>query len=514
MKGGTHLALLAKKYERQKVQSGPEDRVFVPDDGNWRCNLLIHVGEHFEDASVFIEAFPSTSLAELEADLAAIGAKDITLYDRGNAITAWVPLSALNELSDMTSLRQARACQRQIHCLPPGPSPREGWQVAPDDPEAEPLAVSDVSDESASPTVSDFVAPHQEATFDGSLVIQKTEPVNNRGNLGQTEDHGDYYWCFDEQILLLRLKHEIVVCVDDPAVLDTLTLPDGPLVGWRLTRKLQNDQAVFHCLEADGAAGPDPSAAVAATSAHPDVAWTAPVFCIAQAQSRVIASNEIIVCLRHGNPEEFFAEGFSSFHRLLGTPDQYVGTLARGGGLDTLAAVEAMRDDPRVVWAEPNFFVELQMYDTASEPAPIAIFENPDFSLSPPANPEHAALAAEPLKLKEGGRGVDDTWFVGPRALSPDVRAGIARPKPLEIQPRLSLHQPALNVAEEPLGPRDAKESVLDLEEESIVSIAAWDVALAEVIDAASDDATPRSTRSAWLIGLEYLSIDGKSGEI
>jgi hypothetical protein len=80
------------------------------------------------------------------------------------------------------------------------------------------------------------------------------------------------------------------------------------------------------------------------------------VFFDGDSRTRLWVTDEIVVALRAGaDPGEVFASGFAGYRRLAGTPDQYVATLAAGGGSSTLEAANRLDSSPGVSWATPNF---------------------------------------------------------------------------------------------------------------------------------------------------------------
>lgn len=98
-----------------------------------------------------------------------------------------------------------------------------------------------------------------------------------------------------------------------------------------------------------------------------NVAWTTPAF-VAPSGNTVLVLDEAIVAIKPGvAPGEVLGTGAVSYRPLLGTPDQFVVTLA-GAGMQTLEYVEQMRLDPRVAWASPNLFQSMQRMAVPNDP--------------------------------------------------------------------------------------------------------------------------------------------------
>jgi subtilisin-like proprotein convertase family protein/subtilisin family serine protease len=97
---------------------------------------------------------------------------------------------------------------------------------------------------------------------------------------------------------------------------------------------------------------------------------TVPVFKVVSSQSEAVLLNEVIVKLPTDvNAAEYFADQrFQSFHRLAGTPDQFVATLSAGYGEVALSEINAMSKDSRVDWAIPNFHQAWQRFFIPNDP--------------------------------------------------------------------------------------------------------------------------------------------------
>ena len=86
------------------------------------------------------------------------------------------------------------------------------------------------------------------------------------------------------------------------------------------------------------------------------VEWAAPTFVNAQSGQRQWISDEVVVVLERGvDPAAFFAgDTFSGYRPLLGTADEFVGTVAAGGS-ETLDVAGDLARDPRVAWSAARF---------------------------------------------------------------------------------------------------------------------------------------------------------------
>jgi len=99
--------------------------------------------------------------------------------------------------------------------------------------------------------------------------------------------------------------------------------------------------------------------------------WTAPVLRNAESGLRQWVTDEVIVRLEPGvDPEVFFADAmFSGYRNLLGTHDQFVGTVANSTGIETLGIVnDVLPQRAGVVWATMNFAEEAMRQFTPNDP--------------------------------------------------------------------------------------------------------------------------------------------------
>jgi hypothetical protein len=156
---------------------------------------------------------------------------------------------------------------------------------------------------------------------------------------------------------LLRVVGELVVrltaSTDSEAWVTEVTGDQGALAGFEPSVRLDETTLVFARPSDQGLAG---GAVSDRLRRVPGVAWVAPVFFDGDSRTRLWVTDEIVVALRAGaDPREVFASGFAGYRRLAGAPDQYVATLAAGGGSSTLEAANRLDSSPGVLWATPNF---------------------------------------------------------------------------------------------------------------------------------------------------------------
>ena len=105
--------------------------------------------------------------------------------------------------------------------------------------------------------------------------------------------------------------------------------------------------------------GAGSAASLARLAATPGARFAVPVFTVVRGGGEAVLLDEVIVALRPGVTEAQYFTGnaaFSSHRHLTGTPDQFVATAAAGRGVAALSAANAANADPRVRFAEPNFY--------------------------------------------------------------------------------------------------------------------------------------------------------------
>ncbi len=96
-----------------------------------------------------------------------------------------------------------------------------------------------------------------------------------------------------------------------------------------------------------------------------------PVFLNLQSGTEMVVLDEVIVALKPGVSAASYFTGnanFSSYRPLMGTPDQFVATVANGGGERALEVSLEAGKDPRVAWSNPNFYQNWQKNFTPNDP--------------------------------------------------------------------------------------------------------------------------------------------------
>jgi glycosyl hydrolase family 113/subtilase family protein/beta-agarase/YXIM esterase-like protein/Big-like domain-containing protein/PKD domain-containing protein len=185
---------------------------------------------------------------------------------------------------------------------------------------------------------------------------------------------GDSYSAGGREIALGRVTDEVAIGLepgaDTSAVLNALTGPSGPLPGYTLSRSLGDGAIILAAASDAGSLTPITTGAallnVAGTSG---VAWTAPMFVNAESGLRQIAGNEVIVALAPGAEWSVVPQdGIVGYRPLPGTPDQFIVQLDSAGDA-ALAATRAYADLPEILWAEPNFFIEVQKNYAPNDPS-------------------------------------------------------------------------------------------------------------------------------------------------
>jgi subtilisin-like proprotein convertase family protein/subtilisin family serine protease len=191
-------------------------------------------------------------------------------------------------------------------------------------------------------------------------------------------NRGDFYRA-DGSVIELDRRTDLLTVKVDAAIGQTavneLLAVGGPLQGFSVLRTLNPDEFVLQS-PPTAAVGPnialaddaDPRLALVVDT--PGVIWTAPVFHSREADNWMAVTDEIIVALHDGAdaPNIFSRDGrFSDYRPLVGTPDQFIVTLAGQSGVATLSISEALLSDPRIEWTSPNFWQNHQRFFTPND---------------------------------------------------------------------------------------------------------------------------------------------------
>jgi subtilisin family serine protease len=170
-------------------------------------------------------------------------------------------------------------------------------------------------------------------------------------------DRGDYYYADGRAIGLSERVGELAVRLTAAQSLKAADA-DGPLAGFQVEHKLD---ANTYILTGPGFEGPLPE----------NFAWATPVFLNAESGTWMVAVDQVIVTLRPGEAADQFFAGdarFAGYHRLAGTPDEFVATVAAGAGRASVQLADALEGNSRVSWASPNFFQDFQKLYVPNDP--------------------------------------------------------------------------------------------------------------------------------------------------
>lgn len=167
-----------------------------------------------------------------------------------------------------------------------------------------------------------------------------------------------YYMVDGQRIELKPSSHEYAVQVsgDGKATVGSLNGAFGGLSGFSTEEKLKENVWRVSKLAGDAWSSQD---VITSDSADlpSGVDWIAPTYTVVSSGATVAVLDEAVVALNSGvRPEDVFVkEEIVSFRPLLGTPDQFVVTLPKGGNT-TLEYAIAIAENPQVAWATPNFY--------------------------------------------------------------------------------------------------------------------------------------------------------------
>lgn len=182
-------------------------------------------------------------------------------------------------------------------------------------------------------------------------------------------DAGLYYWANGVRIPLEQQTNQFAVKVtnDDTAMLlKSLATSTGPLAGFEVKDSLGTN--VWR-IQSTGSHSTGPNLALAIDDLNlSGVEWITPGFVNPDNGATMLIINEMIVGLKPGiNAGTFFANldksyGVASYRPLLGTPDQFVVTLANATGSATVLAANQLSLDPRVDYASPHLYQDMKRF--------------------------------------------------------------------------------------------------------------------------------------------------------
>lgn len=242
------------------------------------------------------------------------------------------------------------------------------------------VSILNVGDDSERPAVTTSLPAEATATLVPLEVSESTI-------IPTLLDEGDFYWADGRQISLLRRTDQVVVGLNANADLQLLstqwaTTSDSVTIGevnvtgapsvapagesaaaWETDTSL--DAGVVALTFSPEWAG-DLDTTLTQFSDLPSVEWAAPVFLNSESGLHQVVTDEIIVALEPGTDAEayFGVDLFSGYRPLLGTSDQFVASAASDNPLAVLDMAATLANDPRVAWADPNFYSEFEKNTT------------------------------------------------------------------------------------------------------------------------------------------------------
>lgn len=166
-----------------------------------------------------------------------------------------------------------------------------------------------------------------------------------------------YYAADDVDVGLAVYPSRLAISFASDATVDSALLESLQLT---FVRKVNDDFSVY-----------DSANASATLLLNSQVLEVVPVFYAPKSNSEAVLLDELIVGLKPGvTAEDYFAgnETFSGYRPLVGTPDQFVGTVAAGKGEAALATANAIESDARLTYVSPNFYQTWQKYYTPNDP--------------------------------------------------------------------------------------------------------------------------------------------------
>lgn len=194
-----------------------------------------------------------------------------------------------------------------------------------------------------------------------------------------TEDKGDYYLHEGRRINLLRARTEVAVQYKELVTAEQgfNALAGNPdLAGKIKRRKTLQSKRIDIVQELSGKNGTTmkTDALHGTIGRQPEVAHVYPILVNPQDNLRVIAFDEILLCLENHADINALAPYLSDIsavvdHQTSATDIRvYLVKLLDPASYDALSASTAMHDWPGVKWAEPNFLKEMQFSFTPNDP--------------------------------------------------------------------------------------------------------------------------------------------------
>lgn len=155
-----------------------------------------------------------------------------------------------------------------------------------------------------------------------------------------------------------------MVVYPNRVALSLTTETDVSALGLQFERSLNADYAVYKSID-------NSTIDTQQLLASGLVRSAVPAFFVPESKSEAVLLDEIIVSLKPGvTAEDFFGNNlvFSSYERLLGTPDQFIGKVAAGTGAEALAVVNQLNGNEQLNWVAPNFYQKWQKFAIPNDP--------------------------------------------------------------------------------------------------------------------------------------------------
>ena len=173
----------------------------------------------------------------------------------------------------------------------------------------------------------------------------------------KTQKPTHFYSADDLEVGLVVYPQRVAIAFSNDASVDSALLDALKLT---FVRKVNDDFAVYDSVNAP-----------ATLLTNSQVREVVPVFYAPQSNSEAVLLDELVVGLKPGvTAADYFAGNstFSGYRPLVGTPDQFVVTVAAGKGESALAAANAIDSDARLSFVSPNFYQTWQKFYTPNDP--------------------------------------------------------------------------------------------------------------------------------------------------
>ncbi|MFO0909701.1 MAG: S8 family serine peptidase [Isosphaeraceae bacterium] len=208
--------------------------------------------------------------------------------------------------------------------------------------------------------------------LENRLVLSTAIPSTSAKNLLSL---GESYVAGDLKINLDRRPDEFAIAVNSGTV--SSLLAGTPLLsGYTIERELTSTIAILrrgaiNTVETTKVTPFDPAHPESLVGLVSGVSWVSPLYQSSYSNTWMVATNEVIVALKPGqSASDFFASDsrFTGFRPLLGTNDQYVGTVAAGAGAASVGLASDLTNDARLAWVSPNFYQDFRKFATPNDP--------------------------------------------------------------------------------------------------------------------------------------------------